>query len=136
VTDTPDTPAAPEKGSLRVVGHAPHIVASMSGRKIMFYVIAALAPTALWAIWNMGLPAIIVFASCLIGAVGTEWLWNAIAKRPQTVSDGSAIITGMLLAMCGVLGRQFFGGALLGVNVVDQAHQIERFALRVGHHAH
>jgi Na+-translocating ferredoxin:NAD+ oxidoreductase subunit D len=136
VSDTPSTSEPTAPAALPIVGHAPHIVAPMSGRKIMYYVVAALAPTALWAIWNMGLPAIVVFASCIAASVGTEWVWNAVAKRPQTIGDGSALITGMLLAMClpprtpwwmcvvgGILAiglaKMLFGG--LGFNLFNPA---------------
>jgi electron transport complex protein RnfD len=83
----------------RIVAPAPHIAAALSCRRIMLWVIAALLPAALWAIWNMGLPAVVVFAAAIGGSVGTELLWNALLKRRQTVGDLSAVLTGMLIAM-------------------------------------
>ena len=84
---------------VRVVGPSPHITSKDTCSGIMLWVVVALAPSAVWAIWNMGLVAAQLFAVCIGVALGTEALWNRIAKRPQTLTDGSALVTGMLLAM-------------------------------------
>jgi electron transport complex protein RnfD len=65
----------------------------------MLMVVGALAPAAIWSVISLGLPAAVVYACCIGSAVGTEWVWNAVAKRPQTIGDGSALVTGLLLAM-------------------------------------
>ncbi|MRR13294.1 electron transporter RnfD, partial [bacterium] len=83
----------------RVVGPSPHITSPETGQKIMLWVVAALLPSALWAAISMGAPAIITLVSCIGAALGTEAAWNAIARKPQTVLDGSALVTGLLLAM-------------------------------------
>ncbi len=78
---------------------SPHVAASENVTQIMLWVVAALAPAAIWAVWNLGIPAVIVFVACLTSCLGTEALWNYLAKRPQTLLDGSALVTGLLLAM-------------------------------------
>lgn len=83
----------------RIVAPAPHIAAALSCRQIMLWVIAALLPSALWAMWNMGVTAIVIFAVAIGAAAGTEFAWNAVLKRKQTIGDLSAVVTGMLLAM-------------------------------------
>lgn len=83
----------------RVVGPSPHIVSSETGTKIMLWVVAALMPSAVWAIITMGWVAAQLFIICIGVCLGTEWLWNRIAQRPQTLTDGSALVTGVLLAM-------------------------------------
>jgi electron transport complex protein RnfD len=77
----------------------PHIADRTTATHIMLLVVAALAPAALWSIYSLGVPAVIVYACCIGGAVGTEYLWNLLARRPQTIGDGSAFLTGLLLAM-------------------------------------
>jgi electron transport complex protein RnfD len=120
----------------RIVAPAPHIAAALSCRQIMLWVIAALAPAALWAVWNMGVPAIVTFVAAIGASVATEWAWNAVLKRRQTIGDLSAVVTGMLIAMSvpprtpwwiamvgGIvaigLGKMLFGG--LGFNLFNPA---------------
>ncbi|MBA4370311.1 MAG: Na+-transporting NADH:ubiquinone oxidoreductase subunit D, partial [Coriobacteriaceae bacterium] len=89
-----------DERSLRLhVAAPPHIGAPESATHIMLWVIAALTPSALWAIWNMKMVAVVLFAASIISCVGTEWVWNAALKRKQTIGDMSALLTGMLLAM-------------------------------------
>jgi electron transport complex protein RnfD len=95
VSDTTST----DRSRTRIVAPAPHIAAALTCPQIMLWVIAALLPAALWAIWNMGLPAIITFAASIGSCVATELAWNAMLKRKQTIGDLSAIVTGLLLAM-------------------------------------
>jgi electron transport complex protein RnfD len=87
-------------------------------------------------VWNMPGPASITFAAAIGGSVGTEFLWNALLKRKQTIGDLSALLTGMLIAMSipprtpwwiamvgGIvaigLGKMLFGG--LGFNIFNPA---------------
>lgn len=83
----------------RVVGPSPHITSPTTCTGIMLWVVAALAPAAIWAVVNMGLVAVQLFAVTIGVALGTEWAVNAISRKPQTLLDGSALVTGMLLAM-------------------------------------
>jgi Na+-translocating ferredoxin:NAD+ oxidoreductase subunit D len=118
------------------VAASPHIAARENVTHIMLWVVAALAPAALWGVWNMGMVAVVLLASCIGASVGTEWVWNRIARRPQTLWDGSALVTGLLLAMAlpprtpwwmGVAGgivaiglaKMLFGG--LGWNLFNPA---------------
>ncbi len=92
---TDQTPPAP----LHVASSA-HIVAPESVTHIMLWVVGALAPVAAYAVWLMGWAAASVIAVCVLSAVGSEWAWNAAFHRPQTLKDGSALVTGLLLALC------------------------------------
>jgi electron transport complex protein RnfD len=135
VSDATQVPV-PAAARTRVVAPAPHIAADLTCSQIMLWVIAALLPAALWAVWNMGTPAIITFAASIGSCVLTEFAWNAMMKRKQTIGDLSAIVTGMLLAMsvpprtpwwiCMVggivaigLAKMLFGG--LGFNLFNPA---------------
>ena len=120
----------------RVVGPSPHITSKETCSGIMLWVVGALAPAALWAAISMGAPAIVTLVACIGSAIATEAAWNAIARKPQTLLDGSALVTGLLLAMCmppltpwwisvagGIvaigLGKLIFGG--LGWNLFNPA---------------
>lgn len=120
----------------RVVGPPPHISAPDTGRAIMLWVVAALSPSALWAMATMGWVAVQLFVVCIAVCLCTEWLWNRLSRRPQTIVDGSALVTGVLLAMtlpprtpwwmavaaalvAMVLGKLVFGG--LGHNLFNPA---------------
>ncbi len=81
------------------IASSPHVVARENVTHIMLWVVAALAPAALWATYNMGLVAVVLLVSSIGSTVGTEALWNYVAKKPQTIGDGSALVTGLLLAM-------------------------------------
>lgn len=81
------------------VAPSPHIAAKEDVTRVMLWVVAALMPATLWGVWNMGMVAIVLLASCIGSSLGTEWAWNRIARRPQTLWDGSALVTGLLLAL-------------------------------------
>ena len=85
--------------STRIVGPSPHITSKETCSGIMLWVVAALMPSALWAIVTMGLVALQLFAVTIGVSLATEALWNRIARKPQTLLDGSALVTGLLLAM-------------------------------------
>jgi Na+-translocating ferredoxin:NAD+ oxidoreductase subunit D len=118
------------------VAPSPHIAANENVTHIMLWVVAALAPTTVWAVWNMGLVAVVLLAACIGSSLATEWLWNRLARRPQTLWDGTALVTGLLLALAlpprtpwwmGVAGgivaialaKMLFGG--LGWNLFNPA---------------
>jgi electron transport complex protein RnfD len=81
------------------VSSSPHIATTETAPKIMLWVVGAAAPAAVWAAVNMGMPAIVTLATCIVVALGVEYLWNRLAGTPQSVLDGSALVTGLLLAM-------------------------------------
>jgi len=90
-------PKSVEELGLHVTGSA-HIVAPESVTHIMLWVVGALVPVAVYAIILMGWTAASVIAVSVITCVASEWAWNALFKRPQTLKDGSALVTGLLLA--------------------------------------
>jgi Na+-translocating ferredoxin:NAD+ oxidoreductase subunit D len=81
------------------VASSPHIAAKENVTHVMLWVVAALLPVTVWGVWNMGMVAVVLLVSCIGSAMGTEWLWNRLARRPQTLIDGSALVTGLLLAL-------------------------------------
>jgi Na+-translocating ferredoxin:NAD+ oxidoreductase subunit D len=105
----------PPRDSL-VVTAAPHLKAPESTPQIMWSVIAALVPVVAMSFLFFGPSALFVTLAAVAGAVGTEWAFG----RPGATRDGSAAITGVLLAMTLPAGMPlwmvFLGGAF-GVGV-------------------
>lgn len=87
-----------EVGTL-TVSASPHIRCDESISKIMWSVNAALAPAAVFSIYQFGLPAVKTLLICIIAAVATEYFILKWQNKPMVVSDGSAFLTGLLLAM-------------------------------------
>ncbi len=85
--------------SLLTVSGSPHLHADNSVRKIMYGVLISLIPATLVSFYFFGLGAIIVTLTAVVSCVVFEFLMQKyLVKGPVTIFDGSAIITGVLLA--------------------------------------
>lgn len=81
------------------VSLSPHVKDGDSVSKIMYGVIIALVPALLASVYFFGLHALRVQAIAIIGCVFFEWaIQKFLIKGENTIPDGSAILTGMLLA--------------------------------------
>jgi len=76
-----------------------HIHSGETTERIMRLVIYALLPAVLVSLYFFGLPALSVMLICRLGCVGFEALANKLMKQPLTIRDGSALLTGILLAL-------------------------------------
>lgn len=85
--------------SLLNVTSSPHIKHPDTTSGIMLDVIIALLPACVWGCILFGLRAAIILLTCVASAVLCEYLWNLILKKPTTIGDLSAIVTGLLLGM-------------------------------------
>jgi electron transport complex protein RnfD len=127
------------------ISASPHIRSEESISKIMWNVNLALAPAAIFGVFHFGLPAFINIVVSIISAVLAEYLVQKFRKVKVTAFDGSAFLTGLLLAMSVspnlppymmaigsfiaiVIAKQSMGG--LGFNIFNPAH-IGRAALMV-----
>lgn len=82
-----------------VVSSSPHIRSGESTHRIMLDVIIALLPALLAGIWFFGYNSLIVTAVAVIFSVATEAiLQKYVLKRPVTINDLSAVVTGILIA--------------------------------------
>ena len=70
-----------------------------STQRIMLDVIIALLPATAAASVIFGAPALVPILSCVIAAVVSEFLFNAITRRKQSIGDLSAVVTGLLLGL-------------------------------------
>ena len=123
------------KGKL-IVSVSPHQKERLNTPKIMRGVIYALIPTVIASIYYFKLRAFLLIIVCIAGTILTEAVFQKLRKKPVTIYDGSALLTGLLLAlvlppaiplwagflgavMAIVLGKQLFGG--LGQNIFNPA---------------
>lgn len=81
------------------VSPSPHRSGGLSTTKIMAMVIIALLPAAIVGCVYFGLRAFAVLAVTIVSCVVFEALFNIVTKREQTISDLSAVVTGLLLGM-------------------------------------
>lgn len=120
-----------------IISSSPYLHCGSSISAAMRDVLLALVPTVAAALYFFGGPAFSVMLTCCLTAVICEALCQKIRKRPNTIGDGSALLTGLLLAFCLppalppglaafgsfcaiVIGKQVFGG--LGSNIFNPAH--------------
>ena len=81
------------------ISGSPHVHGGESTKKIMYSVIIALIPAFLFSIYFFGFDAVRVTLISVAACVLVEWLIQKfLIKGPCTIADGSAIITGILLA--------------------------------------
>lgn len=81
------------------VTSSPHIRGSQSTRRIMYDVVIALLPALAFGVYRFGARALLVTAVCVACAVVTELAANRLLFRDGRKFDGSAVVTGVLLAM-------------------------------------
>ncbi len=81
------------------VSSSPHVRAKDTTGRIMLYVILALLPTSLFGIYNFGVKALILILVTIASCVASEWVFNKIVHKEQTIKDLSAVVTGLLLAL-------------------------------------
>ena len=121
------------------VASSPHIRGNFRTNRIMLDVVLALMPAFAVGVWKLGIRALLVALVSIGCAVAAEWLYSLQTHSRNTIVDGSAVVTGLLLAMtlpasaplwqaalgsafaivvvkslCGGLGQNVFNPALAG----------------------
>ena len=81
------------------VSSSPHLVTSLDTTKTMLYVVAALMPAALMSIVYFGIPALVMILLCMVSCAFFEWIYERLLGKASTVRDGSALVTGLILAL-------------------------------------
>ncbi len=82
------------------VTSSPHVRDSLTTGQVMYDVILALMPATFFGVYHFGFQAFMVLAVSVLSAVVTEFVFDYIAGRPNTIADGSAVVTGLLLGLC------------------------------------
>lgn len=118
------------------VSSSPHIVSNTDTTRIMLMVLIALAPSFAMSIYVFGPRVIALTLVCLVSCMFFEWAYNKLMKKPQTVGDLSAAVTGVLIAfnvpsglpywiaivgcfVAIIIVKQLYGG--IGKNLVNPA---------------
>ncbi len=110
---------------LNIVSSSPHIRDKASTKSIMRDVLIALAPVTLWGFYVFGLNAIINVALAVGSAVLFEYLYEKILKKPITIGDLSAAVTGLLLGLNLPSGHYYFVpvvGSFIAIVIVKQLY--------------
>lgn len=118
------------------VSIAPHIKSKTSTKKIMWAVVFSLIPAGAAGVFIFGIKSLFIIIAAVLSALITEAGILALRKREITIWDGSAVLTGLLLAynlppnvplwipvvgsfFAIAIGKQIFGG--LGQNIFNPA---------------
>lgn len=121
---------------LRNVSSNPHVRSKVSTSNIMMFVVIALLPATCFGIYNFGMDALVLVLVTVASTVLTEYIYDRLMNKKNTIGDFSAVVTGLLLALnlpssapwwIGVVGGMFailvvkmlFGG--LGQNFMNPA---------------
>ena len=81
------------------VASSPHIRGNFRTNRIMLDVVLSLLPALAVGVWVLGLRALMVTLVSVAAAVAAEWFYSFVTRTRNTVVDGSAMVTGLLLAM-------------------------------------
>ena len=128
----------------KIVSSSPHIKSNVTTAKIMTDVVLALLPALVAATFYFGFRALYLTVISVAFCVLFEYLWQKALKKPLTVNDGTAVVTGVLLAfnvpvtapwwmvavgalVAIVIIKQFFGGT--GNNFMNPALGARAFIL-------
>ena len=82
------------------VSSSPHVRSPLTTGTVMYDVILALLPATVFGVWHFGLHALLIILMSIVSAMLTEHVFNLITGKGNTLRDGSAILTGLLLALC------------------------------------
>ena len=81
------------------VASSPHIRGDFRTSRIMLDVVIALLPALAVGTYVLGIRSLLVTAVCVCCTVGAEWLYSLVTRSRNTIIDGSALVTGVLLSM-------------------------------------
>ncbi len=127
-----------------IAGSSPHIKSGESTQRIMRDVIIALFPAMLASVYFFKIRAAMLILVTVLACILSEYAWNIITKKPNTISDLSAVVTGILLAFnlspavpvwiaaiggffAIIIVKQLFGG--LGHNFINPALAARAFMM-------
>jgi len=81
------------------VSPGPHIRCRITTGDVMYDVLLSLLPAAVFGVWHFGLRALLLMVTGVFSAVSMEFVFNCLTGRDNTLRDGSAAVTGLLLAL-------------------------------------
>ena len=81
------------------VSSSPHVRAKDSTSRVMLYVLIALLPASLFGIYNFGYKALVLILVTIASCMASEGIFNKIVHKKNSLTDLSAVVTGLLLAL-------------------------------------
>ena len=127
-----------------LVTASPHVRSDRTVKKDMLDVIIALIPAGLASVYFFGYRALVLILASVLTCVLSEYIFNKVTKRKQSIKDLSAVVTGLLLAynvpftlpvwqmvigamFAIIVAKMFFGG--IGQNIVNPALAARAFLM-------
>ena len=90
------------------VSSSPHVRCSVNTQNLMLDVVIAMIPAAAFGVYNFGFHALLVLLITSAVCVASEYVYEKLMHKPITIADGSAPVTGMILAL-NMLLRSLYG---------------------------
>lgn len=81
------------------VSSSPHARSSVLTHNLMYDVAIAMIPASAFGVFQFGLHALLVIIATVASCVLSEYVYEKIMKKPITIADGSALVTGLILAL-------------------------------------
>ena len=81
------------------VSSSPHVRCSVNTQNLMLDVVIAMIPAAAFGVYNFGFHALLVLLVTSAVCVASEYVYEKLMHKPITIADGSALVTGMILAL-------------------------------------
>lgn len=81
------------------VSSSPHVRNGISTKNIMYDVAIAMLPATIWGVMQFGIYSLVVVAATVLSCVLSEYAFETLMHKPVTISDGSAVVTGMILGL-------------------------------------
>lgn len=81
------------------VSNAPFVRSKDSIESVMYNVAFALAPATVMSVYLFGMRALVLTVVCILSSIAFEWLMDKARKKPNSCLDGSALVTGLLIAL-------------------------------------
>lgn len=127
-----------------LVTASPHVRSNRTVKKDMLDVIIALIPAGIASVYFFGYRALVLILASVLTCVLSEYIFNKVTKRKQSIKDLSAVVTGLLLAynvpftlpvwqmvigamFAIIVAKMFFGG--IGQNIVNPALAARAFLM-------
>lgn len=81
------------------VSSSPHVRSKVSTQNIMYDVAIAMLPATIWGVIQFGIYSLVVVVATVLACVLSEYAFETLMGKPVTISDGSALVTGMILGL-------------------------------------
>ena len=81
------------------VSSSPHVRSNVATKNLMYDVAIAMLPATIWGVMQFGIYSLIVVLVTVLSCVLSEYAYESLMHKPITISDGSAVVTGMILGL-------------------------------------